>query len=204
MAYFLITISIFFLTIPLDAKDFGVYGATSSIEEQDLIQFLKEKIDSYSEEDRRVVFESIQRAFVSKTKMTMEVEGIKKTKVYSVSYFDPTITVNRDILNHRGQVIVKAGTHFNPLSRVSLNQDLLFFDATDESQLNWAKDQEKSATWILIKGKPIQLESDLNRPIYFDQGGTLSKKFGVYEVPARVSQEDQRIKIEFIPVGLKK
>lgn len=184
----------------LEAKDLGVYGATSSISEEDLISYLQEKLKNISEDDQQELIKSMQSNLIDQIKKPMEIKGIQKVKSYSLTYFDPSIYVNYDILNHEGQIIVKKGTQFNPLSQVSL-QDLLFFDATDPAQLSWAKSLPPSFKWILVKGQPMQLEETLNRPIYFDQEGILSKKFGIQQVPAYVSQEGLKIKIEFIPVG---
>lgn len=185
---------------PLEAKNLGVYGSTASIEEEDLIRFIQEKIQKFSEEERQAFMQGMRNYFTSQLKKTMEVKGIQKARLYSVNYFDPSICVDRDIFNHAQQIIVKKGTSFNPLSQISLNQDLLFFDATDLKQLAWAESRPSSAKWILIKGQPMQLEEDFNRPIYFDQGGVLTKKFGIQQVPACVSQEGLKLKIEFFPV----
>lgn len=189
------------LAIGLEAKDIGIYGSTSSIEEEDFIQLIQEKIQSFSEEDRQKFMQTIQNELVSDLKKTMELKGIRKAKKYSVTYFDPSICVDKDIFNHKGQTVVKKGTVVNPLSYVSLNQDLLFFDATDPVQFAWAESFPSSSKWILIKGQPMQLEEKFNRPIYFDQNGLLTKKFGITQVPAHVSQEGMQLKIELIPMG---
>jgi len=185
----------------LEAKDFGVWGSTSPVKEEDLIHFIQKRIQYISEEERETLMQTLQNSFISQFKKPMEVKGIKKAKVYSVTYFDPSICLDRDILNHQGQIIVKKGSQYNPLSNFSLSQDLLFFDATDKEQLAWAESQTSSAKWILVKGQPMQLEEELNHPVYFDQGGILTKKLKIQQVPARVSQEDLRLKIEFILVG---
>lgn len=204
MANFLRVISIALLLVSgLDAKDLGVYGSTCSIGEEDLIQFIKERIQSFSEENRQQFMQTMQNYFVSELKKPMEIKGILKAKEYSIIYFDPSIYVDRDIFNHKGQIVVKKDTIVNPLSQVSLDQDLLFFDATDIEQLAWAESFSSSSKWILVKGQPMQLEEDLNRPIYFDQGGILIKKFGITQIPAHVSQEGMKLKIEFIPIGEK-
>ena len=193
----------FLLIKGLEAKNLGVYGMTSSIDEEDLIHFLQAKIMSFSEEQREDFLKKIQSTIFSQINKTLEIKGFKKAKAYSITYYDPSIYVDQDITNHNGQIIVKKGTKFNPLSHVSLTQDLLFFDATDIDQLNWAKTQNSSRKWILIKGNLLELEEELNRPIYFDQGGTLTKKFGIKEVPTRISQEGLKLKIESFPVGEK-
>jgi conjugal transfer pilus assembly protein TraW len=184
----------------IESKDLGVFGATASIDEQDLIRFLQEKMGAVTEEERQVFMEAMRDHFTDRLNQLMEVKGIKKTTQYSVVYFDPTICVEHDIFNHQGQIIVKKGTSYNPLSQISMNHELLFFDATDLDQLAWAQ-SHSTATWILIKGQPLQLEESLKHPIFFDQSGSLTRKFGINQVPARVSQDGLRLKIEFIPVG---
>lgn len=201
MAHFLAKVfALLLLVCQLEAKDLGVYGATVSIEEEDLLSFLQEKLCRYSKEEQQQWMQAICKSITSQLKNTMEVKGISKAHVYSVTYFDPSIYVERDIFNHQHQVVVKKGSVFNPLSQVSLNQELLFFDATDAEQLAWAKAQSFSAKWILTKGQPFQLEETLNRPIYFDQNGVLTKKFGIQKVPTRISQEGLKLKIECCPV----
>jgi conjugal transfer pilus assembly protein TraW len=37
---------------------------------------------------------------------------------------------------------------------------------------------------------------DFDATCYFDQGGKLIKKFGITQVPARVSQDGNRLKVE--------
>lgn len=183
----------------LESKDFGIYGSTTAIEEEDLIKFLSQKMQTFTEEDRHDFIQTMRNHFTSRLEMTMEVEGIQKALLYSVTYFDPSISVDRDILNLNKEVVVKKGSCFNPLSKVSLDQDLLFFDAMDPDQLAWAQSQKSSSKWILVKGHPVKLEENLNRPIYFDQSGALTNKFGIKHVPARVSQHGWRLKIEEIP-----
>src|SRR5262245_34704836 len=93
------------LTSGLEAKDLGIYGSTYSISEQDLIQFIKERIQSFSEEDRQSFMQAMQNYFASEIKKPMEVKGIRKVKEYSVAYFDPSICVDRDIFNHKEQIV---------------------------------------------------------------------------------------------------
>lgn len=202
MASFLMKIFLTILIVSgLNANDLGVYGSTAEIQEEDLILFLKKKIDSFSENDCSEFMQAMQSRIVSQLNKTMAIEGIEKAKIYSVKYVDPSICVSKDILNHEGQVVIRKGTQYNPLSQISLNHDLLFFDATDQEQLSWAESYAHSAKWILVKGKPMQLEKELERPVYFDQGGVLTKKFGIEQVPACVSQDGLRLKIEFILLG---
>ena len=97
-------------------------------------------------------------------------------------------------------MIVSSGSRFNPLFVDSLPQDLLFIDGSNESHVKWAKEKGSSSRWILIKGKPLELEEQEGRPIYFDQSGFLTTKLEIKNIPARVTQENNQLKIEEIPL----
>ena len=45
------------------------------------------------------------------------------------------------------------------------------------------------AKLILVKGAPLELMKSRQRRFYFDQGGTLVKRFGIRAVPASVEQQ---------------
>jgi conjugal transfer pilus assembly protein TraW len=115
----------------------------------------------------------------------------------------------QDITDHRGQLIHAKGTKINPLETVSLSQDLIFFDGDDEEQVAWVKgkmsidgpqDSSSSKQYkvILVKGPPLSLSEEWGLPIFFDQGGVLTKKLGITHVPALVSQEGLHLRIEEI------
>lgn len=120
------------------------------------------------------------------------VYGITITKKVKEYKFDPTITVTRDIYNHRKLIFAKKGEKFNPLDRISLMRPLLFIDGEDENQIKWAvsKIQENDqCKIILINGYHLNLQKELQRDIYFDQQGVLTKKLGIKNVPAIVFQK---------------
>jgi conjugal transfer pilus assembly protein TraW len=106
----------------------------------------------------------------------------------------------QDIKDHKGQTIVKAGTVLNPLNHVSWGQPLLFLNGEDPAQITWAKRHAQTAKWILTQGKPLQLEEELQKRIYFDQGGKLIERFKIQQLPARVSQEKLRLLVEEIKI----
>ena len=93
------------------------------------------------------------------------------------------------------------GTQVNPLKEVSWGDPWLFIDGTDDEQLAVAGADHVSKI-ILVKGIPQEITKKLNRAIYFDQQGILSRKLGIQQVPCRVVQEGLYLKIhEFEPGG---
>lgn len=185
----------------VQARDFGIHGKVAPIEEVDPLQIIHQKLKAIEE---RGELERHNLELQKKTRASIErpkpVEGISKTTQARVFYYDPTYLVQEDIKDHQGHVIHAKGTRINPLETVSLSQDLLFFDGDDEGQVVLAKEKQKEnpLKLILIKGAPLALSEELKLPVYFDQGGLLTKKLGIHHVPALVLQEEKQLRIEEI------
>lgn len=196
-------------SVTLQAKDFGVRGKIAPIEEQDPIVLIQSKLKTMEE---RGELELHNRELQKKTRMAIErpkpVEGISKAKETRIFYYDPTYVVPEDIKDHTGKIIHPKGTRLNPLETVIFSQGLLFFDGDDANQVTFAKEtlkenpkenlKENSVKLILVKGAPLVLSEELKVPVYFDQSGLLTKKLGIYHVPALVTQESMRLRIEEI------
>lgn len=186
------------LTIPLGARDFGTHGLTFPIEEEDIIDYIQNKIQSLDDQTICTIQEKVGREYENQFQSPIPVKNIGQVTQYEVYYFDPTVITKEDIRDQNGKVIVPKGTSYNPLDHVSLTQDLLFFDGDNEEHIKWAISLGNQTKWILINGKPLELEERENRPIFFDQFGLLSKKLSIHAVPARISQSGKRLKIELI------
>jgi len=201
------------------AKDFGIHGIISPIEEQDPIASIQQKL---KEMEKRGEFERHNKKLQKKTKKAIErprsVEGITKAEKNKVFYFDPTYVVKEDIKDHTGQIIYQKGSKINPLETVSLSYSLLFIDGDDVQQKAWAKEQTQKACnngdehkdslnscpsgnipkIILVKGAPLSLAEEWTMPVYFDQAGNLTKKLGIKHIPTLVTQEKRLLRIEEI------
>ena len=192
------------------AKSLGTHGVVYIIEEQDPIALIQQKLkvmeDSGELKQRNLELQKKARISVERPKA---VEGITKATKGRVFTYDPTYVVQRDLKDHKGRIFVLKGTKVNPLETVSLSQNLIFFDGDDSDQLAWVQDMlqkgsVKPCPWaidprvILIQGAPLKLSEELKIPVYFDQGGILTKKLGIRQVPAVVSQENLRLRIEEI------
>ena len=183
----------------VEAKDFGVMGECFPVEEKSILEVIRSRVESLSEVDIALLQESLKEKYENHLNHPPEVEGLSKANQYEVHYFDPTVRVHQDIKDHNDTVIIPKGTKYNPLTASKLNQELLFFDGTDKSQIEWAKSQK--GAWILVKGKPLELEKNEETPVFFDQRGSLTKKFKITKIPTKVSQEGKYLKIEAFPIG---
>jgi conjugal transfer pilus assembly protein TraW len=128
------------------------------------------------------------------------VPGLRPTETARTFYVDPSFTLERNIVDAEGRLLFAAGTRKNPLEVVSLSKQLLFFDARDPRQVARARAlmtrYEGRLKPILTGGSYLELMQAWRVAVYFDQQGTLTQRFGIRQVPALVSQEGLRLRID--------
>ena len=186
----------------VQAKDFGVSGTLFPIEEEDIAKVfsegLKKPSESKQEEWRRKIEERIMHP--------IPVSGIQEAKKYHCLEFDPTLVIEEDIFDDRGNILARKGEKINPCTQQKREGGFLFFDGELEEHIEWAESHEENFMWVLVKGSPIKLEErqrkekNLERRIYFDQGGMYTKHFGIEKIPCRMTQKGDRIFLEEIPI----
>ncbi len=94
------------------------------------------------------------------------------------------------------------GTRVNPLDMVQLRQALVFIDGDNAAELAWAVKtwSDVRAKIIFVSGSPFDAMKPWQRRFYFDQGGTLTGKFGIRHTPAVVSAAGANLKISEFPL----
>lgn len=144
--------------------------------------------------------EEAKKRSIASAQYPKPVAGLGRSQTRRTYYFDPSIQSNLDIKDAEGKVIVAAGKTLNPLDYTSLTQWLVFFDGTDEGQVKAAEALARKYEWmvkpILVNGGPMDLMKRWKRTVYFDQGGYLVHKLGIENVPALVTQEGKRLRID--------
>lgn len=187
-----------FFPFHVHAKTIETKGHMFKIEEENILSYIQKKLSSsWSEQNYQ---STLQKIFV-KAKTPESVSFLKEAMRKRTFYFDPTYVVQEDIKTPQGRVLIQKGYSYNPLEKTKLASSLLFLDGTNEKHIAWAKAQKEFCKWILIKGNPFDLEDKEKRPIYFDQGGVISRKFQLKNVPAKISQDGLVLKIEEFPVS---
>lgn len=180
-----------------EAKDFGIHGHTYNIKEQDIVEYIKNKLQGINLAELE---EKTKEQVKKQVNIPLPVEGISKASEDKIYYYDPTYILEEDIYDHEGRLIHPQGTTINPLEKAPFKNSLIFIDGDDEEQVQFAldtyKQKDKKAKIILINGSPIELQKKHKIWIYFDQAGILTSKFGITHVPAVVSQDKLRLKIE--------
>jgi type-F conjugative transfer system protein TraW len=128
------------------------------------------------------------------------VAGLSRTRQPRRFHHDPSIVVQEAIRDADGRVIVPPGTVVNPLDTVTLSQALLFIDARDREQVARARklidERQGKVKVILTGGSYLDLMRRWQRPVFYDQQGNLTTKLGIRQVPALVTQDGRRLRID--------
>ncbi|WP_421883715.1 type-F conjugative transfer system protein TraW [Methylibium sp.] len=183
------------------SADLGTIGPTYGIREPHLLNFIEQRLrDKERSGEMQQLIAQAQARGIDAVKRPQPVAGLQPTATARTFYFDPSFTLDRNVTDASGQLLFAAGTRKNPLDVVSLSKHLLFFDARDRRQV--ARAQELMARYagkvkpILTGGSYLDLMKVWRIPVYYDQQGTLTRRFGIRQVPALVSQEGARLRID--------
>lgn len=187
------------------ATNLGTIGPTYPVAEKNLLDVIMARLRAKeaSGELKRHEQEARDRAAYA-VNNPRPVDGLRRAQAARTFYFDPTFTLQSNVVDSAGAVLFPAGTRKNPLEVVSLSKHLLFFDARDPRQVARAREliehYQGKVKPILVGGSYLDLMKRWNKPVFYDQDGTLVRKFGIVAVPAIVSQEGQRLRIDEVPV----
>jgi conjugal transfer pilus assembly protein TraW len=186
---------------PATATDLGRIGPTYPIGEPHLLDFIQQRLrqKERSGELKRLEDGARDRGIRSVADPS-PVPGLQATTVARTFYYDPTLILDRNILDDQGRVLFPAGTRTNPLEIVALSKRLLFFDARDPRQVQQARrliDAHGGRVKpVLVGGSYLDLMKRWRVRVYYDQNGTLTRQLGIAQVPALVSQDGLRLRID--------
>src|SRR6266542_4614429 len=185
------------------AEDLGTVGQTYAIAEPHLLSYIEQTLREKERSGELATLEEQAKSRVIESiRNPKSLAGIKPTQMARTFYFDPSIKVEQNITDDKGNIIVPAGTTKNPLEVVSLSKHLLFFDGNDSEQVRYARAlidyYGGKVKPILVAGSYLDLMKAWQLSVYFDQQGVLTTKFGITQVPALVSQEGLRLRIDEI------
>ncbi len=183
------------------AEDLGAIGPTYGIAEQNLLDVIMARLREKERSGELRKFEQLARDRATQSVMTPKpVAGLRRAETPRTTYFDPTFTLDRNIVDEQGAQLFPAGLRKNPLEVVSMSKHLLFFDARDPRQVARARElierYQGRVKPILVGGSAINLMRAWKTRIYYDQQGLLVRKLGIVAVPAIVSQEGARLRID--------
>ena len=186
---------------PGPAKDLGVRGTVWPVAEPDLLTEIETRLGAMeaSGDLARIRREALGGAR-ERIEKPGRVEGIVPAVSHRTRLFDPSVTVERDIRTHDGTVFAARGTRINPLDVQPLTRDLLFIDGARPVEVAWALRHQRPARIVLLAGRPLDLMRAHGRQFFFDQGGRLSKRFGLRSTPSLVAAEGSVLRITEVPL----
>lgn len=200
----LISIAILAACIPVRAEELGAIGPVYPIHEESaldtILRRLKEK--ERTGELKRIQQEAVRRS-INSAKNPKPVEGLTAVAERSQRLIDPTVSYTKAITTDEGQIVVPAGAKINPLLVTRLSKRLVFFDGRDRAQAEAvrrvvAKDGVRVKP-ILVAGSWYDTTKAWKTQVYYDQAGTLSRRFGIKAVPTVISQQGEMLLLEEVP-----
>ncbi len=192
-----------FITKTIYAYDLGVIGETYPILEMDFLDFIQSCIEEIQKNGQ---WQALQRhatqAAISYRDRPPQVADITRASVTKIWKYDPSITLDHDVISPDGKLIAVKGTRINPLNFIALTKPLIFYNGDDEDQVKWVLEQDRKLNGkdklILVNGSVLNQEKKFKKPIYFDQSGKLTSRFGITHVPAKVEQDGLVLQISEI------
>lgn len=181
----------------------GTIGPVYPIHEEDFIEYIERKLKGLQKSGE---WEKISK------KMRVEADqklsnpppatGLRTTTKPRSYYFDPTITIQENIVTPDGHLLAVKGQRINPLDTISWGKAMLFIDARDPLQRALANQYIKSRgvnlKVVLVAGNFQPLSKTWKMPVFYDQGGKLTNQFGIQQVPALVYQQGKQLRVDEI------
>ncbi len=132
---------------------------------------------------------------ILRPKPVKDVSDLPKGQAPKQFYVDPSVVLNKDIRDTRGNVVAHKGSRVNPLDYRAFHETLIFMNGDNPSQIRWAnqfiqqaKQHHRIFKIILVSGNINSSATALHQRVYFDQHGSLCRHFHIKYTPALVFQ----------------
>lgn len=192
-----------FLCSNLFAKSLGTIGETFKVAEMSFLKFIELRLKTlmHSSSMHKIQDEWVN-SVTNYAKHPPSLGLPKASHAYQLIY-DPSLVLTRDIRDASGRILYFKGHRVNALSHFPDYQPhWLFLDADDGQEMAYAKkllQKYPDLKVILTQGEIEKTADDLNQAVFFDQGGRITQKLGIKEVPAFVERASNVLSIQ---VGL--
>lgn len=187
------------ITTSIFAKDYGQVGPVYSIKEISFLDYIHSKLISMKNSGE---LGQVQKEFVDKVKNNADRPTgsiLPKALKDSIRKYDPSVSVKNDIKNQDGILVAKAGTVVNPFDYIALSKEMVFINADNADELEFAAKKLKQNSLnkiILVSGGIKDTNIKLDHPVYFDQGARLVNKFDIKATPTVISQSGRMLLIK--------
>ncbi|MFP3120180.1 type-F conjugative transfer system protein TraW [Rickettsia sp. R2] len=184
----------------IEIKDYGIRGHVFPIIEESLLEVIMSRLKIAKEngtlEKMQAEFTEKVRKKISRPTPVLALAKANKNRSWS---YNPSFVQRTDIKDQAGNIVIKAGTNVNPLEKISWGELLIFIDGDDKEQISWVR--SRIGKLVLIKGNPVELGKELDRQVFFDQGGVLTSRFKIKAVPAIACQDGKLLKISEVKIN---
>lgn len=191
------------LASSLGAADYGQMGEAFPIIEDDLLAVIEAKLRHLEATGGiEALQRQMQQQALASVRRPKPVSGIGPTISRREWLFDPSMVVEDDIRDQKGNLIAARGQRVNPLAFVELRQALVFVNGDSPLEVDWAVANytATNAKIVFVGGSPFDLMKPYQRRFYFDQGGTLTSKFGIAHTPAVVAAAGENLRVTEVPI----
>ena len=191
------------VTPPVYAESLGTIGPLYAIAEQSALDMISQKLDAKqkSGELAQLQRDAVKRSMKS-VRNPESVQGVGVVTQRSSRLIDPTVFYAQPVTTDEGQIVVPAGSRINPLDFMAFSKTLVFFDGRDKAQVNAVHAmvlRDARVKPILIAGSWLDIGKAWKRQVFFDQKGTLSRRFEIAAVPSIIRQQGRALLLEEIP-----
>lgn len=170
-------------------------GPLTEVSEPDILEAFKRRVEQMrrsGEYDKR--FQQNKQRIASELERPTPVEGLKKAQGLEIAPIEASIPEKLPAALALNAQNLPVGEFSRPL---------LFIDGEDEESLKAAAKiiyALPNTRVVLVNGAPREVSEILDRRIFFDQGGALTRLFAIQSVPALLFNEPEGpAKAEFAP-----
>lgn len=176
-------------------------GTTYPIIEKHAVRDIRERLEAKQKSGELSQMQQQVQERINQAALNLQpVDGLQTADKPSVRHFEPSFTLKETLKDHEGRIVAPAGTVVKPLEIAPIPFKIFFFDGRDKKQVSLAK--KLAAEWgesflpVLTAGRWDEIAIEMNRAVYFDQQGRMSRSFRLNEVPSLVAQEGKLLRIE--------
>lgn len=185
----------------IEPRPVDTYGPVFPITEPDLLDTITHAVATT---DLDAVVAQAQQRAKAYVDAPPPVAGLVAATQTKTRLFDPSITVDRAVVDATGTVIYPVGSTVNPLAKVTLTGPLIIIDERSKPQAEFAAAQskeQKHSRVILVGGSPTRYAQNYGGRVYFDQYGIISQRLQLTELPAVVTQAGLALRIDTLALG---
>ncbi len=169
-------------------KNYGTYGKTYPIGEEDILRVFASK-QKEIEKKLRERLPEIKKRMLVLTKYDGRFEHAKKERVY---YINPKLILTDDVLDHQGNILFEKGMVFDPSRFVRLGRYIVI-DGNSKKQVEFALKGDFRRI-ILISGDLEKLTTIHRRRFYF-ANDEIIERFKIERVPAVIEGDGEYVRV---------